>query len=457
MRRSICVALLAALFSQVLSAPSARAADMKPGQPSFKLTRLAEKLPVGAQWATLQSGFLCTTRQKLSSDGALKPTDLTRYAPVFEREFGPMDPASRGGANLFERPELVTGADYEIGGLVHGMDLKFCYQSVSPRALLLPVPFVPSGGGVNGSARLDIQWQVYSTAKREVVATIETSGTFELRERRGGDATQVIIAGAFAENVRRLASSPELVALREAPLPAASSVVAPAAETAPRLRLAASHPAPRMPAEATGAVVLVSLPESFGSGVLVSPEGYILTNQHVVGRAKTVRVRWSDGLETEGEVLRSHKGRDVALIKTNPRDRDPLPVRSRPVEPGETVLAIGAPLEEALQGTITRGIVSAHRIVDGYAFIQSDVGVNHGNSGGPLIDEHGFVVGLTDTGLQSNGTPIGLNFFIPIKDALDFLGVDIAPPDEKTPPVQKTSSGPATSSLGGRQHHPATR
>ena len=64
---------------------------------------------------------------------------------------------------------------------------------------------------------------------------------------------------------------------------------------------------------------------------------------------RSVRVRWSDGFETTGEVLRTHPGRDVALIRTDPRGREPLPVRVRPLQTGETVLAIGAPLDKQLQ------------------------------------------------------------------------------------------------------------
>ncbi|HZZ36624.1 MAG TPA: trypsin-like peptidase domain-containing protein, partial [Caulobacteraceae bacterium] len=83
--------------------------------------------------------------------------------------------------------------------------------------------------------------------------------------------------------------------------------------------------------------------------------------------------------------------------------------------------AIGAPTDKAFEGTVTRGIVSAHRTFSGLAFIQSDVAVTHGNSGGPLVDEHGAVIALTDIGWQPDGVPIGINLFTPVGDALDFL------------------------------------
>jgi S1-C subfamily serine protease len=177
--------------------------------------------------------------------------------------------------------------------------------------------------------------------------------------------------------------------------------------------------------DAIGAVVLIESGDGQGSGVLVSSDGYILTDQHVVGDEKYVKIRWSDGLEGLGEVIRSDKRRDVALVKTDPRGRRPLALQAQTPDPGSTVFAIGAPEDPKLQSTVTRGVVSAaNRIVDGFSYIQSDVTVNPGNSGGPLLDEKGEVLGLTDWKLQSDDNATGLNFFTPIGDALAFLALE---------------------------------
>jgi serine protease Do len=164
-----------------------------------------------------------------------------------------------------------------------------------------------------------------------------------------------------------------------------------------------------------------------GSGFLVSSDGYLITNEHVVGRASAVRIRWSDGFETQGEVIRTDKRRDVALVKTEPHGRTPLALRRDAPVVGEKVFAVGTPLKESLQNTVTQGVVSANRIIDGFAFIQSDVAVDHGNSGGPLLDEKGRVIGITEMTLVDDGTQRGLNAFIPIGDALDFLRVKPVP------------------------------
>jgi S1-C subfamily serine protease len=100
-------------------------------------------------------------------------------------------------------------------------------------------------------------------------------------------------------------------------------------------------------------------------------------------------------------------------------------LRSALPEVGESVFAIGAPLERDLQGTVMRGIVSAHRVQDGYAIIQSDVNTNHGMSGGPLLDEQGRVVALVESGRTekalSGDVTQSLNFFTPVGDALKYL------------------------------------
>ena len=177
--------------------------------------------------------------------------------------------------------------------------------------------------------------------------------------------------------------------------------------------------------DAIGSVVLIQSNGGHGSGFLVSSDGYVMTARHVVGEDKFVKIRWSDGLEGLGEIVRTDKPRDVALIKADPRGRLPLGLRRTPAQPGDTVFAIGAPIDPKLQNTVTRGVVSANnRIIDGFSFIQSDVTVDPGNSGGPLLDEQGQVLGFTDLGMRTADAPTGLNFFVPIDDALRFLSAE---------------------------------
>ncbi len=231
--------------------------------------------------------------------------------------------------------------------------------------------------------------------------------------------------GAVRQNIRALLADEAFrkIVLADAdPLPST-----PTANTPITLAVAARPAASRPISDVAGSVVAIFTGSGWGSGFLVSDDGYLITNQHVVGAAKTVRVRWSDGLETTGEVVRIDKRRDVALVKAQGRGRQPLALRRGAATVGEAVFAIGTPLDEKLQNTVTKGIVSANRILDGFAFIQSDVGVDHGNSGGPLLDDKGRVIGVTVIKFAPDDGQRGLNLFIPIGDALDFLALTTAP------------------------------
>ena len=180
---------------------------------------------------------------------------------------------------------------------------------------------------------------------------------------------------------------------------------------------------PRKIADAVGDVVTIMNDLGSGSGVLLSSDGYVLTDAHVVGDDKQARLRWSDGIETLGEVVRVSKNRDVALIKTDPRGRTPLVIKRGAVTLGQRVYAIGSPKGKDFQDTVSSGIVSADRVLNGLRYIQSDTTVSHGSSGGQLLDETGSVIGLTDLGMQNDG-PAGLNLFTPIGDAMDFLALE---------------------------------
>jgi serine protease Do len=154
-----------------------------------------------------------------------------------------------------------------------------------------------------------------------------------------------------------------------------------------------------------------------GSGFIVSSDGYILTNTHVVADAETVTVRLTDRREFQAKVIGADKRTDVAVIKINAAN---LPIvrlgdPSR-IKPGQWVLAIGSPF--GFENTVTAGIISATARSlpdDNYVpFIQTDVAVNPGNSGGPLFNMAGEVIGINSQIFSRTGGFMGLSFAIPI-------------------------------------------
>jgi serine protease Do len=158
---------------------------------------------------------------------------------------------------------------------------------------------------------------------------------------------------------------------------------------------------------------------ALGSGFIVSADGEVLTNNHVVAGAARVRVRLATGEELDATIVGADEKTDVALLRMHaPRALPTLPLGdSDALQVGDWVLAIGNPF--GLAQTATAGIVSAKGRVIGAGpyddFIQTDASINPGNSGGPLIDQDGRVVGINAAILAPSGGNVGIGFAIPIK------------------------------------------
>lgn len=158
-----------------------------------------------------------------------------------------------------------------------------------------------------------------------------------------------------------------------------------------------------------------------GSGFIVSSDGYILTNCHVVEGADELRVRLTDNREFSGKVIGLDKKTDIAVVKIEAKDLPVLKMgSSESLKVGEWVAAIGSPF--GLDNTVTAGIVSAKSRQlpsEQYVpFIQTDVAVNPGNSGGPLFNMKGEVVGINSQIFSTSGGFMGLSFSIPIDLAI---------------------------------------
>jgi len=157
--------------------------------------------------------------------------------------------------------------------------------------------------------------------------------------------------------------------------------------------------------------------QSLGSGVIASPDGDIVTNVHVVADADEIVVRLGDHSEHEAEVIGLDPRTDVALLKIDARNLPALPFGdSDRLEVGESVMAIGNPF--GLEQTVTTGIVSAKERFIGSGpyddFIQTDASVNPGNSGGPLVDTRGTLVGINTAIFSQTGGSVGIGFAIPV-------------------------------------------
>jgi serine protease Do len=195
--------------------------------------------------------------------------------------------------------------------------------------------------------------------------------------------------------------------------------------------------------------------EGAGSGVIVNPSGFILTNQHVIGRAVKIKVKLANGNEYDAKVVGQDAGTDIAVLKIEAREQ--LAVArlgdSDKLKVGDWVLAIGSPF--GLEQTVTAGIISAKdRVADSVKqspfqqFLQTDAAINPGNSGGPLVNLGGEVVGINTQIATNSGFNNGIGLALPSSAVVDiynqlvtngrvrrgFLGIS---PQEMTPQVAR--------------------
>jgi serine protease Do len=164
-----------------------------------------------------------------------------------------------------------------------------------------------------------------------------------------------------------------------------------------------------------------------GSGVIVRPDGYILTNHHVVDGAEQVTVELTDGRTFKAKVIGSDEPSDLAVVKIDGKDLQTLTLgNSDAVRTGDVVLAVGNPL--GVGQTVTMGIVSAKGRATGGAgdgsfedFIQTDAPINQGNSGGALVNTRGELIGINSQILSPSGGSIGIGFAIPANMARNVM------------------------------------
>jgi serine protease Do len=210
---------------------------------------------------------------------------------------------------------------------------------------------------------------------------------------------------------------------------------------------------------------------ALGSGFIVSPDGYIVTNFHVVREAAQIVVRLADHRERAAKMVGGDAKTDLALLKIDGGDLPALPFGdSDRLEVGEPVMAVGNPF--GLEQTVTSGIVSAKERFIGAGpyddFIQTDASVNPGNSGGPLVDARGALIGINSAIFSQTGGWAGISFAIPVNLAKQvlpqlrergrvvrgYLGVSAAP---VTPEIAQETRLPAPRATRPARRRPARR
>lgn len=274
-----------------------------------------------------------------------------------------------------------------------------------------------NGKDVTGNGRIVLKVELFSNKLQKVVYSRVVDGAFASQDKINanlfddtliGDALDKMFAdqkyvNAFRDNAVAAAAAPsDLIVVKNGAQP--------------------KNDLRNDPKAVLAAVVTIETVGGSGSGFYIGRDGYIITNQHVVGDARYVKVRLSGGYAVPGEVVRKDAARDVALVKTDIEPPMALYVRPTPARLGEEVFAVGSPFGAQLSDTVTRGILSGERTLNEQKFIQSDVAINPGNSGGPLLDAKGELIAIADL-KRANAS--GIAMFIPIAEVLDKLGLSM--------------------------------
>ncbi|MBI4031873.1 MAG: trypsin-like peptidase domain-containing protein [Proteobacteria bacterium] len=341
---------------------------------------------------------------------------------------------------MFDEEEDMMRAVYAVGARVMDIKSDTCRRSNAWGAFR----------GVHGEASVTIEWTIYDMLNRRNILKKETKGYGQL-QNANYEGAQLLLQEAFAAAAHNLGADSEfhdLVFFGTPPQNIPGTFDDPEEDAPikfePRENVEiANQPLSSVPAagrleDIVKSTVLIQTSSGHGSGFFITKQGHIITNAHVVGHAAQVRVVTS-GKEEKlvAGVLWRDARRDVALLKLQHMPDDlkivTLPVRTNLPAVGDEVYAIGSPRLAQLQDTVTKGIVSALRFTqrEKQSYIQADVDIYGGNSGGPIIDANGNIIGITTLGFFISEDALGgLNWFIPIGDALEKL--DISPSNKKT-------------------------
>ncbi len=321
--------------------------------------------------------------------------------------------------SLFEIAEEVGHVEYHVGAVIEDVAANFCenHHWWSGRPLKEH----------SGEMYIKVRWVIYDTLAKREVAKVETEAYYQQKKAKRNGVTMAL-HGAFSEAAARFARSPRFrdIIFRKSTREAVVASVD-AESLGFRSTPLSSQPIKTRIDNVIESVVTLVVGGGHGSGFVISEDGLILTNAHVVGGGDRITARFANGVEVIGEVLRRHKLRDVALVKVPIRVKAPLPIARHPARVLDTVYAIGAPKDEGLHSSVTRGVVSALRRDSrtGLTQIQADVPISSGNSGGPLLDEYGNVIGIT-VATHADERAQNINFFIPIEDALAKLNLTVS-------------------------------
>ncbi|WP_005038242.1 S1C family serine protease [Holophaga foetida] len=354
-------------------------------------------------------GLFCINKTPLKWGERWKTILTKEFLKMVNRELRTAGlPTPQKSEKVFESETKSEAADCELGFRLEKMNADLCSM----------------GGNSKGEVSISGKWVLFNAKNQKTIAEFPGQGSYktdgesmpwiQVLEKALGNLSQELFRSPAFKSAHQQASLEP-----QTDKTVAYTIANPGLKPGGTIKNSTTL---------KGAVVTLEVDGRTGSGFFISQDGYLITNNHVVGKSKFLRVKTATGRELPGEVLAFDERRDVALIKTAPVPYDPLSLRLTEPKPGEEVFAVGSPLGDQFNGTITKGVISGFRDLADLKFIQSDASILPGNSGGPLLDTDGAVVGIADLAGGARGGH--LNLFIPIGECLTRLGIALKGPGE---------------------------
>lgn len=376
------------------------------GTEPITFTRLIVRVPAGTEIGGHHEGLLKIQKQDYTWDGNITvASDQFRViASETMQEFGFK---VLGGDDLLFEDEESGMATYQLGGTIR--DLRYnTYGNLA---------------GSKAEAWMEVEWQLNNALKEQVVFADTTKGTAVHEDEETGVAA---VRKAFRAALKNLLANKEFVTMVGAPadsLKAGTKVAE--SRSIPRCDEPAAATLPNETESAFDAAPLIRVGDSHGSGVVISPEGHLLTAAHVVSDVEKAKARFRSGLELTGQVVALDRPQDIALVKLPGSGHACLRLaHGAPSSVGTDLFAIGAPVSEDLSFSVSKGIVSGHRTIGGYQFLQTDASINPGNSGGPLLNRHAEIIGIVSQKIAGEVVE-GLGFRVPPQVIRDRLGLEL--------------------------------
>ncbi len=366
-------------------------------------------------------------------------TTKAELQEIFENALEPVgyDIVSAPTSFFFEdeAEDEMLRTEFKIGAKLVEIDMTACAQK---GALGF---FGYQREGVKGEMFAVYDWSIFDNIRKTTVYKTRTMGYTKRRDIHP-EGLSLMIYDSFEMAAYNLASDRSFYDLMVRGVKPAHSFDTNYKDTMARARLYNPNETVKIPYQGLSSklnlkaakdnTVMVQSGAGHGSGFFITRQGHILTNAHVVGNAQRVRIVTSGKERTlSAEVLRSDKVRDVALLRLEELPNDfnikPFSVRKAWPNIGEDIYVIGAPLSKRLQDTVTKGIISAHRkdfkmFGQTLDYLQADVAIQGGNSGGPMIDSRGNLIGMSVAGVGLSNE--SLNYFIPINSVFTSLNVE---------------------------------